>query len=147
LQPAAGADPPARAGARQEQARGRREHAGGREAGEARRDQPQARRAQPAARRREEEMLRRRLLALLALAALATRAGAELPKELNFGILATESAQSLRAAWQPLLDDLQSRSGIRINAFFASDYAGVIEAMRFGKVQLAWMGNKSGMEA
>ena len=42
---------------------------------------------------------------------------------------------------------MQRRVGIKINPFFAPDYAGVIEAMRFGKVHLAWMGNKSGMEA
>ncbi|MES2244175.1 MAG: phosphate/phosphite/phosphonate ABC transporter substrate-binding protein [Pseudomonadota bacterium] len=31
--------------------------------------------------------------------------------------------------------------------FFAPDYAGVIEAMRFNKVQVAWLGNKAGIEA
>ncbi len=31
--------------------------------------------------------------------------------------------------------------------FFASDYAGIIEGMRFNKVQVAWYGNKSAMEA
>ena len=35
----------------------------------------------------------------------------------------------------------------KVNAFYATDYAGVIEAMRFNKVQVAWFGNKSGMEA
>ncbi len=34
-----------------------------------------------------------------------------------------------------------------MNPFFASDYAGIIEGMRFGKVQVAWYGNKSAMEA
>ena len=38
-------------------------------------------------------------------------------------------------------------TGLKINAFFASDYAGVIEGMRFKKVQIAWFGNKSAMEA
>jgi phosphonate transport system substrate-binding protein len=37
--------------------------------------------------------------------------------------------------------------GIKVNAFYSTDYAGIIEAMRFNKVQLAWYGNKSGMEA
>jgi phosphonate transport system substrate-binding protein len=37
--------------------------------------------------------------------------------------------------------------GIKVTPFFASDYAGVIEAMRFRKVDAAWMGNKSAMEA
>jgi len=37
--------------------------------------------------------------------------------------------------------------GMKVNAFFASDYAAVIEGMRFNKVQLAWFGNKAAMEA
>lgn len=34
-----------------------------------------------------------------------------------------------------------------VEAFFAPDYAGIIEGMRFGKVHVAWHGNKSAMEA
>ena len=36
---------------------------------------------------------------------------------------------------------------MKVKAFYATDYAGVIEAMRFNKVQVAWYGNKSAMEA
>jgi phosphonate transport system substrate-binding protein len=36
---------------------------------------------------------------------------------------------------------------LKVKAFFAPDYAGIIEGMRFNKVQMAWMGNKSAMEA
>lgn len=68
-------------------------------------------------------------------------------RELQMGIIATESSANLKTAWQPLIDDLQKQTGLKVNAFFAPDYAGVIEAMRFNKVQVAWMGNKSGMEA
>lgn len=71
----------------------------------------------------------------------------EMPKEINFGIIATESAANLKADWQPVLADMEKRIGVKVNAFFAPDYAGVIEGMRFGKVHLAWMGNKSGIEA
>jgi phosphonate transport system substrate-binding protein len=67
--------------------------------------------------------------------------------ELNFGIIATESAANLKTAWQPLLDDMQKVTGLKVNAFFAPDYSGVIEGMRFKKVHVAWMGNKSGAEA
>lgn len=68
-------------------------------------------------------------------------------REVNFGIIATESSSNLKSAWQPLLDDMHKATGLKVNTFFAPDYAGVIEAMRFNKVQLAWMGNKSAMEA
>ncbi len=69
------------------------------------------------------------------------------PREIQMGIIATESSANLKTAWQPLLDDLQKTTGYKVNAFFAPDYAGVIEGMRFNKVQVAWMGNKSAMEA
>jgi len=92
-------------------------------------------------------MLPRKFLAALALAAAALPAAAEPPKEINFGIISTESSQNLKEDWKVLLDDLQKRVGVKVNAFFAPDYAGVIEAMRFNKVQVAWFGNKSAMEA
>src|SRR5690606_39187169 len=59
----------------------------------------------------------------------------------------TESQQALKPKWEPLLADMAKATGLDIKPFFASDYAGVIEGMRFGKVQMAWYGNKSAMEA
>ena len=64
-----------------------------------------------------------------------------------FGIISTESSANLKSAWQPVLDDMARATGLDVKAFFAPDYAGVIEGMRFNKVQVAWMGNKSAMEA
>ena len=68
-------------------------------------------------------------------------------KEINFGIISTESSQNLKSDWQPILDAMTQKTGLKVNAFFASDYAGIIEGMRFNKVQVAWFGNKSAMEA
>ncbi len=68
-------------------------------------------------------------------------------KEINLGIISTESSQNLRQIWDPLLDDMSAKTGIKFKPFFATDYAGVIEAMRFGKVDIAWVGNKAAMEA
>jgi phosphonate transport system substrate-binding protein len=77
----------------------------------------------------------------------AGTASAEAMKEINFGIISTESSQNLRKAWEPLLEDMGEELGMKVNAFFAPDYAGIIEGMRFNKVQVAWFGNKSAMEA
>lgn len=66
---------------------------------------------------------------------------------LNFGIISTESSQNLKQEWVPFLADMEKQTGFKIKAFFASDYAGIIEGMRFNKVQLGWFGNKSAMEA
>ena len=72
---------------------------------------------------------------------------AEMPKEINFGIISTESASALEKSFAPFLKDMEASLGVPVNSFFASDYAGVIEGMRFGKVDLAWFGNKSAIVA
>ncbi|WP_096696752.1 phosphonate ABC transporter substrate-binding protein [Polaromonas sp. AER18D-145] len=91
----------------------------------------------------------KKLLTGLAAAALVTLAPAHAQdlKEINFGIISTESSQNLKSDWQPLLEDMAKKTGYKVNAFFAPDYAGIIEGMRFGKVHVAWFGNKSAMEA
>lgn len=68
-------------------------------------------------------------------------------KVINFGIMSTESSQNLKSIWQPFLDDMGKQTGLKINATFASDYAGLIQGMRFNKVDVAWLGNKSAIEA
>lgn len=68
-------------------------------------------------------------------------------KVINFGIMSTESSQNLKAIWQPFLDDMGKQTGLKINATFASDYAGLIQGMRFNKVDVAWLGNKAAIEA
>ncbi len=95
-------------------------------------------------------MLRRTFIGSLLLAAasvvIAPSAKAEM-KELKFGIISTESAQNLKKVWVPFLEDMAKKTGLSVKPFFAPDYAGVIEAMRFDKVDVAWYGNKSAMVA
>jgi phosphonate transport system substrate-binding protein len=88
----------------------------------------------------------RTAIATVALTA-AAAAGAQELKELNFGIIATEKAGALRQMWEPFLDDMAKATGLKINGFYATDYAGIIEAQRFNKVQIAWYGNRSAMDA
>jgi phosphonate transport system substrate-binding protein len=89
----------------------------------------------------------KRWFAALTMIAATTAAAAQEPKEINFGIISTESSQNLKQDWKPILDALAARTGFKVNAFFASDYAGIIEGMRFNKVHVAWFGNKSAIEA
>ncbi|TKT74656.1 phosphonate ABC transporter substrate-binding protein [Aquamicrobium sp. LC103] len=88
-----------------------------------------------------------RTIAAATVAATIAHASGANAEEINFGIISTESQQNLRPKWEPFLADMEAATGLDIKPFFASDYAGVIEGMRFGKVQLAWYGNKSAMEA
>ncbi len=84
---------------------------------------------------------------LCAAVALGLGVSAANAQDINFGIISTESTQNLKADWQPLIDDMAKQTGLKIKAFFAPDYAGIIEGMRFNKVHVAWLGNKSAMEA
>ena len=86
-------------------------------------------------------------LKTLAAATLALTVTAAHAETIDFGIISTESQQNLKPKWEPFLADMAKSTGLDIKPFFASDYSGVIEGMRFKKVQLAWYGNKSAMEA
>ena len=79
---------------------------------------------------------------LLALASLSAVA-----QEINFGVIATDSASVERERWEPLFRDMEKKTGLTIKSFYAPDYAGVVEAMRFNKVQVAWYGNKAAIDA
>ncbi len=81
---------------------------------------------------------------LLALGTFAAQAQAQ---EINFGIIATDAAAAQRDRWEPFFRDMEKKTGLKVKSFYAPDYAGVIEAMRFNKIQVAWYGNKSAMEA
>ena len=67
--------------------------------------------------------------------------------EINFGIIGTDAQQNLSQRWEPLLNDLSLALGVPVKAYFAPDYAGIIQAQRFGKIDFAYYGNKAAMEA
>jgi phosphonate transport system substrate-binding protein len=84
---------------------------------------------------------------LLTLAALGLAAASVRAEDVNFGVIATDSSSTQRERWEPFFRDMEKKTGLTVKSFYAPDYAGVIEAMRFNKVQVAWFGNKSAMEA
>jgi phosphonate transport system substrate-binding protein len=71
----------------------------------------------------------------------------KMPDVINFGFIPTESSSALEKGFSPFMKDMEKYLGIPVKGFFASDYAGIIEGMRFKKVDLAWFGNKSAIEA
>src|SRR5258708_34986603 len=83
---------------------------------------------------------------LLLIASVAT-AAAQAPVEINFGVISTEASTNQKKNWEPFLQAIAKSTGFKVNGFYATDYAGVIHAIRFNKVHVAWFGNKSGMEA
>jgi len=88
-------------------------------------------------------------VALIAAAVFAAGAvsAAEDLKEITLGIIPTESSSSAMKGFEPFRADMEKALGVPVKLFIAPDYAGVIEAMRFNKVHIAWFGNKSAIEA
>ncbi|MGK7912445.1 MAG: phosphonate ABC transporter substrate-binding protein [Synechococcus sp.] len=74
-------------------------------------------------------------------------ANAQEVTELNFGIISTESQANQKPLWEPFVAELGQCIGMPVNAFYSTQYAGIIEAMRFDQVDIAWYGGKSYIEA
>lgn len=87
------------------------------------------------------------LTALLVLLVARPLSAQAVVNELNFGILSTESQQNLKSRFTQFLAHMEESLGMKVNPYFASDYAGVVEGMRFNKVQLAIYGNASAIVA
>lgn len=81
------------------------------------------------------------------LAAVALAAATAFAQEINFGIISTDRSAAIKSLWEPFLEDMSKETGLKVNGFFATDYTGIIEAQRFNKIQVAWYGNKSAIEA
>jgi phosphonate transport system substrate-binding protein len=92
-------------------------------------------------------LFRKAAFAAIALASGVALAQAETPAELNFGVISTEASINQKKNWDPFIEAMAKATGLKIKAFYATDYAAVIEAMRFNKVHVAWYGNKSAIEA
>lgn len=69
------------------------------------------------------------------------------PDVLTFSILSAENQQSMGPLWQPLLDDMQKETGLKVKPYFASNYSSLIEAMRFDQVQVGWFSALPALEA
>ena len=83
----------------------------------------------------------------LVLGTLGASVSATVAQEINFGIISTEASANQKVNWEPFVAAMNKATGLKVTPYYASDYAGIIEAMRFNKVQVAWFGNKSAIEA
>ena len=93
-----------------------------------------------------------RIPTVLALAAIALLAGCSKPappssNTVNFSILSAEDQQSMSRVWQPLFDDLEKQTGLKIKPFYASNYTALVQAMRFNQVQAGWFSALPSLEA
>jgi phosphonate transport system substrate-binding protein len=72
--------------------------------------------------------------------ALITRASAQMPSVIRIGLIPSEDSRAMLAASDQLLKAVESNLGLKVQGFVASDYNGVIEAMRSGHVEVAYLG-------
>ena len=66
---------------------------------------------------------------------------------LRFALISTQSRQETEAKWTPVLNALGRHLGQPVVADVAADYAGAVWGLRSGRDQMAWLGNKSAIEA
>lgn len=85
--------------------------------------------------------------ALILIAGLAGQARAEDWRkqypELNLGVITSENQADRMDRWQHVADYLSQALGVKVTVRQASDYAGVIEAMKAKKVELGYFGPAS----
>lgn len=93
-----------------------------------------------------------RALALLLALVLAGCGGSD-PKTppaeapLVFGLLPTESSTDAERRWAPLIEHLAEVTGRPVRPLKVVDYAALVEALRFGKADLAYLGPKAYVKA
>ena len=75
-----------------------------------------------------------------AVAAVAMPSALWAQSEIRVGLIPSEDSRAMLASSQQLLDALDKNLGIKVKGFVAADYNGVIEAMRSGHVEVAYLG-------
>lgn len=87
------------------------------------------------------KLLRTLILALLVLAVPVTAARAdERPKKLVVGLLPGESAPTVMRLNEPLRAYLEKRLGLPVELVVGANYAATGEALRFGRLDIAYLG-------
>ncbi|AHJ27096.1 phosphonate ABC transporter substrate-binding protein [Nodularia spumigena CS-584] len=61
-------------------------------------------------------------------------------KEIVLGLIPAESNEEVVAQFEPMRAYMEKKIGRPITMFTATDYAGIVEAMRRGRVDIAWFG-------
>lgn len=63
-----------------------------------------------------------------------------MPDPLVLGLIPAEDNQEVLRQFEPLVAYLSEELGVEVEPYTATDYSGIIEAMRSGKVDVAWFG-------
>lgn len=69
------------------------------------------------------------------------------PKEITLGIIPTEGSSGTQERFAPLIAHLEKTLGVKVKSYLGADYAAVILAMQNKKIDFAYFGPKSYVEA
>lgn len=69
------------------------------------------------------------------------------PEKVRIGLIPTEGGADIKVRFEPLMQHLEKELGVKVEAFSASDYAGIITAMTHKHIEFAYFGPKSYVEA
>lgn len=75
----------------------------------------------------------------------STRSGT--PSTLRVGVVPNIAPDAQRARYDPLRQYLQARLGVEVELFVATDYAGVVTALSSGKLDIAYLGGLTYVQA
>lgn len=81
-----------------------------------------------------------RSIAATALSLAAFSAATAQTNELRVGLIPSEDAQAMIRASTQVMEQLAAKTGMQVKPFVANDYNGVIEALRSGKLDIAYLG-------
>ncbi|MBB2496194.1 phosphonate ABC transporter substrate-binding protein [Aquipseudomonas ullengensis] len=79
-------------------------------------------------------------IAGFALLPLLTVGTAQAAEKLTIGLIPSEDSQAMIESSQQVLDSLEKQLGMPVEPFVATDYNGIIEALRAGKLDVAYLG-------
>ncbi len=83
----------------------------------------------------------RKMLAGIAVTSLlVSMYGTALAKDLVMGLIPAENNEEMVAKFEPMRAYLEKKLGRKVKVFTATDYTGVIEAMKKKRVDIAWFG-------
>lgn len=91
--------------------------------------------------------MRRIVPLLLSIVLLASACGGGEPPKLRVGLIPNISPEQQRAKYQPFADYLERRLGKQVELFVASDYAGVVAALAGGRIDVAYLGGLTYVQA
>ncbi|MET3132101.1 phosphonate transport system substrate-binding protein [Oxalobacteraceae bacterium GrIS 1.11] len=81
------------------------------------------------------------------LASIASAAEPAATKSITFGLISTTTPEDSKMRWKPMLDDLAKATKMEVKIIVSSNYGDIVSGLKSNKIQAAWLGNKSALDA